>query len=250
MRLAGRTAIVTGGASGIGLSFAERFVAEGAKVVIADVRGAAAAAESLGDKDTCIGIEADVASEDSVGRMIEATLENFGQLDILINNAAISSTLKPTPFEMTSLDDWERIFRINTFGTFLCCRAAAGPMRDAGRGRIINITSGTAFKGTPLMMPYVASKGAIISMTRALANELGGHNILVNAIAPGFTATDAMKRNTEFYSAAKDTAVATRALRREARSEDLVGAAVFLASDDSAFITGQILAVDGGSVYH
>lgn len=250
MRLAGRTAIVTGGASGIGFSFAERFVAEGAKVVIADVRGAAEAAEKLGGEDTCIGIEADVSSEDSVGRMIDATLAQFGQLDILINNAAISSTLKPTPFEMTSLKEWENIFRINTFGTFLCCRAAAEPMRAAGSGRIINITSGTAFKGTPLMMPYVASKGAIISMTRALANELGRNNILVNAIAPGFTETEAMKQNTEFYAAAKDVAVSTRALRREARPEDLVGAAVFLASDDSSFITGQILAVDGGSVYH
>lgn len=250
MRLAGRTAIITGGASGIGFAFAQRFVAEGARVVIADTTDAEPAAQTLGGSDTCLGLATDVACEDSVSRMAAAALEAFGRIDVLINNAAVSSTLKPKPFETTSLEEWDRIFRINTFGTFLCCRAVAQHMREQRRGRIINIASGTAFKGTPLMMPYLASKGAIISMTRALANELGAQNIQVNAIAPGFTATDAMKRNDDFYSAAKDVAVSTRALRREATPEDLVGAAVFLASDDSAFITGQILAVDGGSVYH
>lgn len=250
MKLQGQVAIVTGGASGIGYSFVKRFLHEGSKVIIADIAYAEQAAATLGNATNCLGITTDVTSQDGLTKMLDGALAAFGQVDVLVNNAAVSSTLELKPFEETSLDEWRGIFEVNVYGTFLACRAVSGYMRARGQGRIINLTSGTAFKGTPFMLPYLASKGAIISMTRALANELGNHNITVNAIAPGFTATEAMKKNAAFYGAAKDVAITTRALKREATAEDIVGAAVFLASADSAFITGQILTVDGGSVYH
>lgn len=250
MRLAGQTAVITGAASGLGHAFAERYLREGARVVIADIAGAETAAASLRSEGRCAGVETDVTSEASVLAMINQTLNVFGRIDILVNNAAISSVLALKPFEETTLEEWSRIFQVNTLGTFICSKAVAPVMRAQKGGRIINMTSGTAFKGTPMMMPYVASKGAIISMTRALSKELGEDNILVNAIAPGFTVTEAMKRNTAFYESARDVAIATRTLKRNASAEDIAGAAVFLASGDSAFITGQILAVDGGSVYH
>jgi NAD(P)-dependent dehydrogenase (short-subunit alcohol dehydrogenase family) len=247
----GKTAIVTGAGTGLGRAFAARLAADGANVVLADINGAEEAAQSLAHAGhDVLGLHVDVSAETSVSGMVETTLRRFGSVDILINNAAVSQTLKLTKFEELSLAEWQHMLAVNTVGVFLCCRAVAPHMRARKRGRIINVASGTAFKGAPFLLHYIASKGAVISMTRALARELGGDNITVNAISPGYTLTEGNLANTAFAAAHREAAIASRALPRDAWPEDLVGAVSFLASDDSAFITGQILAVDGGSVYH
>jgi len=251
MKLKDRVAIVTGGGSSIGLAIARRLAADGASVVIADIAGAEAAAASLTDSGyRALGVQTDVSSEAEVQRMMDATVDRFGKTDILVNNAAISKSLKMTPFEQLTVPEWRKILEVNTIGTFLCCRAAAPHMRAQKYGRIINVSSGTAFKGAPMMMHYVASKGAIISITRSLARELGKDNITVNAISPGYILSAGNYENPEFMQAVRSAAVASRALPRDGYEEDIVGSVSFLAGEDAAFITGQILAIDGGSVYH
>jgi NAD(P)-dependent dehydrogenase (short-subunit alcohol dehydrogenase family) len=245
MSVIGRTAIVTGAGTGLGLAFAARLVRDGANVVLADLKGAEAAAATLADAGhSAMGLDADVSSEASVRTMVEATLRRFGAIDILVNNAAVASTLKLTTFERLTVPDWQHVLAVNTIGVFLCCRAVAPHMRSRRQGRIVNVTSGTAFKGAPYLLHYVASKGAVISMTRALARELGGDNITVNAISPGYTLTEGNLANAEFLAAQREAAIASRALPRDAYPDDLVGAVAFLASDDARFITGQILAVE------
>lgn len=251
MRLAGRVAIVTGGGSSIGLAIARRLAADGAKIVIGDVANAEEAAAGLAQGGhAAIGVKADVSSEADVAAMVDAATRSFGTVDILVNNAAISKTLVMTPFEKLTLADWKRILEVNTIGVFLCCRAVAPLMRARKAGRIVNITSGTAFKGAPFIMHYVASKGAVMSMTKSLARELGPDHITVNAVSPGYTMSSGNLENPEFLKAQADMNRASRAIPRDEYEEDLVGAVSFLASDDAAFVTGQILAVDGGSVYH
>ena len=251
MRNKGKTAIVTGAGTGLGLAFAQRLAADGANVVLADLKGAEAAAADLAQAGhNALGLQADVSSEASVSSMVETALQRFGAIDILVNNAAVSQTLKLTRFEELSVAEWQQVLAVNTIGVFLCCRAVAPHMRARKRGRIINVTSGTAFKGAPFLLHYVASKGGVMSMTRALARELGDDNITVNAISPGYTLTEGNLANAAFAAAHREAAVASRALPREAYPDDLVGTLSFLASDDAAFITGQILAIDGGSVYH
>ncbi len=251
MKLKGRVAIVTGGASSIGLAITRRLAADGASVVIADIAGAdTAAADLVRAGYDAIGIETDVSLEDSVQRMADLAMEKYGRVDILVNNAAISKSLSVTPFQDLTVADWRRILDVNTIGVFLCCRAVAAAMRSQKSGRIINLTSGSAFKGVPFILHYVASKGAVMSMTRALAREMGPDNITVNAISPGFTMSSGNLENPEFTAAQRQREIAGRAIPRDEHEEDIVGSISFLASDDAAFITGQILAVDGGSVYH
>jgi NAD(P)-dependent dehydrogenase (short-subunit alcohol dehydrogenase family) len=250
MKLKDRVAIVTGGGSSIGLAFARRLAADGASLVIADIANAEEAARGLGNATPAIGIRTDVSSESDVQAMMDATIARFGKIDILVNNAAISKTLKAKPFEQLSVAEWRRILDVNTIGTFLTCRAAAPHMRERKYGRIINVTSGTAFKGAPFIMHYVASKGAVMSMTKSLARELGPDNITVNAISPGYMLSAGNFENPEFMEQNRGMAIASRALPRDGYEDDLVGSVSFLASDDAGFISGQILAVDGGSVYH
>ena len=197
-----------------------------------------------------MAIDADVSSEDSVAGMAERTIDRFGRIDILVNNAAVSASLALKPFEALTVAEWRRVLDVNTIGVFLCCRAVASHMRARKSGRIVNITSGTAFKGAPFLLHYVASKGAVMSMTRSLARELGTDNITVNAVSPGYTLSEGNLANADFLSAHRQAAIAGRVLQRDAYPEDLVGAVAFLASDDAAFMSGQILAVDGGSVFH
>ena len=251
MKLAGKTAIVTGGAMGIGPAFADGLAAEGANIVSADQTGAEAAAAEMTEAGfTALGIACDVSSEEETRRMAAQSVESFGAIDVLINNAGIYSSLAPQPFEEQTAEEWRKILDVNVVGTFLCCQAVVAQMRAQGGGRIINLSSGTPFKGVPYLLHYVASKGAINAITKALAKELGGDGILVNGIAPGFTLSDGVMANPVQLEKLKEISLQARVIQRDQVPSDLVGAAVYFASADSAFVTGQTLVVDGGAYFH
>ncbi len=249
MRLKDRVAIVTGAASGIGKALAARLARDGAAVVVADIRNPEAAAAEIANATGArtLGLKVDVSSERDAARMAEETVKALGRIDILVNNAALFSTLEARPFEQIEADEWRKVMEVNTLGVFLCCRACVPYMRKAGGGRIINLASGAPLKGVPWHLHYVSSKGAVIALTRALAREVGKDGITVNSLAPGFTLSEGVLRNTEFMSKFRDGVRGTRAIPRDEHPDDLVGAVSFLASEDAAFITGQTLVVDGGS---
>lgn len=250
-RLAGKVAIVTGAATGIGRAIVERMAADGAAVVMADINDATPVLAALRHGGArAIAARTDVADEASVADLVKLTVAEFGRVDILVNNAAIAASIQLRPFEQITVAQWRRMQDVNAMGPFLCARAVAPLMRAQKSGRIVNITSGTAFKGAPFMLDYVASKGALMTMTRSLARELGPDFVTVNAVSPGYTLSEGNLANTDFLDTYRSAAVATRALPRDAWPADIVGAVAFLASNDAAFISGQILAVDGGSVYH
>jgi NAD(P)-dependent dehydrogenase (short-subunit alcohol dehydrogenase family) len=248
MRLKGKVAIVTGAGGGIGKALAMRLAQDGASIVIADLQKFDQAAAEIAKKTGArtLGIETDVAHEAQVERMASQAISTFGRIDILVNNAAIFSSLELRSFEKISAAEWRKVMDVNTLGVFLCCRACAPHMRAAGGGRIINLASGAPLKGVPLFLHYVSSKGAVIAMTRGLARELGKDKITVNALAPGFTLSENVLNSAE-HKKQGAASVAARAIQREETPDDLVGAVSFLASDDAAFITGQTLVVDGGS---
>ena len=251
MKFADKVAIVTGAQTGIGLAIAQRLAGEGAAVVLADIADATPQARELQTAGArSLALKVDVAEEQSVHGMVERTLLEFGRIDVLVNNAAIAASIQLRAFEEISVSEWRRMQDVNAMGPFLCTRAVAPHMRRQQSGRIINITSGTAFKGAPFMLDYVASKGALMTMTRSLARELGRDFITVNAVSPGCTLSEGNLRNKEFLASYRESAIATRALPRDGWPADIAGAVAFLASDDASFISGQILAVDGGSVYH
>jgi NAD(P)-dependent dehydrogenase (short-subunit alcohol dehydrogenase family) len=181
---------------------------------------------------------------------VHRTEDLFGRIDVLINNAGIYSSLTPKPFEELTPEEWRQVFDVNVIGVFLTCRAALPAFKRAGGGRIVNISSGVAFKGNPWMAHYVASKGAVISLTRALATELGRYHILVNSVAPGFTLSDGVHMNPALVAGVKEPSLRGRVLARDLVPADLVGAIEFFASAQAAFITGQTLVVDGGSYFH
>ncbi len=250
-QLDGQVSLVTGGGSGIGFAIAEGLCQRGASVVVADITGADVAAAELRECGYAAhGIDGDVTSESDVDRMVDTAVAEFGGLDILVNNAGIYASLTPQPFDALQISDWRRIFEVNVFGMFACCRSASRAMKSRGGGRIVNISSGVAFKGNPYMVHYVASKGAVISLTRALATEMGEYAILVNSIAPGFTLSENVLRNTTLVEGVKGPSLRNRVLARDMVPDDLVGAACFFAGPDSAFITGQTLVVDGGAYFH
>lgn len=243
-RLDGNVAIITGGRRGIGRAIADGLAAEGARIAILDVVGAEDAAAAY---DGGLGLSGDVSSETDVARMVEAVAAHFGRIDILVNNAAIFATLKMTPFTEIALDDWKRVLDVNVGGVFLMCRAVVPHLRRQGGGKIVNISSGSFFRGVPFMLHYVTSKAALIGLTRALARELGPDNIYVNAIAPGYTVTEAILEQDETHIQVGAASVNARAIPREQRPEDLVGSAIFLCGPESNFVTGQTFAVDGGA---
>jgi NAD(P)-dependent dehydrogenase (short-subunit alcohol dehydrogenase family) len=251
-RLDGRAAIVTGGAKGIGRHYSFALAAEGARVMIADIADGSEVAAEIAAKHGANSVASevcDVSDESAVKQLVARTLECFGQIDVLVNNAALYAPLHETKFTEIEVDLWDKVMAVNLRGPFLMAKHVAPEMAKRHYGKIINIGSGTAVRGIPWIMHYVTSKGGIMAMTRAMSRELGDDGIRVNTLMPGFTLSDTIvSENPGHVKTARDRAIASRALKRDEKPEDLLGTLIFLASADSDFITGQMIAVDGGNV--
>ena len=246
-RLDSKVAIVTGGARNIGAVYARTLAAEGARVVIADVLDGAPAARAIEEAGgQAVAVEVDVSREDDTLRMTETAMDAFGRIDILVNNAAIYLSINRRPFYEISAEEWDRVTAVNIKGVFLCAKAVFPHMRDQGGGKIINISSNTVMAGTPDFLHYIASKSALVGMTRSMARELGTHGINVNAIAPGLVEHEGQTVPGEISA----SRVRARSIQRRQTPEDLTGALLYLASPDSDFVTGQTLVVDGGDLLH
>ena len=243
--------LITGGAQGIGKTFAFELGKSGAKIALADIsqKVEETASETRSNGIECVGIRADISNEEDVKRMVEQTVREYGRVDALVNNAALFSGLVEKPFYDITVEEWDKVMAVNLRGMFLCCKAVFPQMKTQGRGKIINISSGTFLRGVAGLLHYVTSKGGVVGMTRALSREVGMYNITVNAIAPGLIVTEAAKtvhKNSEqFHSVIKQ-----RALGREEVPEDLAGTLIYLCSDASDFVTGQLIAVNGGDNLH
>jgi NAD(P)-dependent dehydrogenase (short-subunit alcohol dehydrogenase family) len=246
-QLDGRVAIVTGGAKGIGRAIADGLAAEGARIVIADLEGAEEAAASYPEG---IGLTVDVADEDAVGQMTTEVVERCGAIDILVNNAGLYASLAMRPFTSIPLEEWRRVMDVNVASMFLACRSVVPVMREQGGGSIVNISSGTPFRGVPFLLHYVTSKGAIVALTRALAKELGKDGVRVNCVAPGFTMSDGVKEHPEVIEQLRDVSIAARTIQRDQEPEDVVGAVVYFVSPAASFVTGQTIVIDGGQYFH
>ena len=247
--LAGKRVIVTGAAGGLGRAFALAFGEAGAKVLAADINpdGIAETAKLVGEAGgTGYSATVDVTSTESCRALAATAKAEMGGADVLVNNAAIYAGLERRPFMDIDEDVWDKVMAVNIKGVWQATRAIAPLMQEAGGGSIVNIASATVFSGSPQWMHYVASKGAVIAMTRVMAKELGGDNIRANVIAPGFTLTDASYGH---MADAKTYGVDRAALKRNAEVEDITGGALYLASDLSTFVTGQTLIIDGGKQF-
>jgi NAD(P)-dependent dehydrogenase (short-subunit alcohol dehydrogenase family) len=245
LNLGGRCAVITGAGGGLGREFALGFSRAGARVICADLDGVAAQATAdavVAQGGAALGVLVDVADEPSTAGMAAAALEAFGSIDVLVNNAAVYAGLQRAPFHEISVEDWDRVMAVNLRGPWLCAKACADGLRDGG-GSIVNVASATVLSGSPLWAHYVASKGAVIALSRVMARELGEHGVRVNTLAPGFTLTEASR---DLIEDADSYGVDRGAIRRGLQPGDMVGTAVFLASAASAMITGQTIVVDGG----
>jgi NAD(P)-dependent dehydrogenase (short-subunit alcohol dehydrogenase family) len=250
-RLAGKTAIVTGGARGIGRHYSQALAAQGARVMIADIEDGGDLVKEIAQAH---GAEAaafaacDVSDEQAVQALVAQTLDRFGQIDILVNNAALYAKLSPRNFNEWDVATWDRVMAVNARGPFLMVKHVAPHMMARRSGKIINIASGAPYKGVPRMLPYVSSKGAILAFTRSLSRELGPYGIAVNSLSPGYILSDTGLENVTHVEEERVPVRNSRAFKRDAYPEDLTGTLVFLASSDSDFITGQSIVVDGGAV--
>jgi NAD(P)-dependent dehydrogenase (short-subunit alcohol dehydrogenase family) len=245
--LDGKVAIVTGAAQGIGNAIAVGLAAEGARIVVADLNRAEDAARAFDDG---VGLTVDVADQEQVARMADEVVDRCGQIDILVNNAGLYASLAMRPFTEIPVDEWRQVMDVNVMSMFLTCRAVVPRMREQGGGRIVNISSGTPFRGVPFLLHYVTSKGAIVAFTRALAKELGKDDVLVNCVAPGFTLSEGVREHPEVVAALREVSVSARTLQRDQQPEDVVGAVVFLCGPGASFITGQTMVIDGGQYFH
>jgi NAD(P)-dependent dehydrogenase (short-subunit alcohol dehydrogenase family) len=242
-----RVVIITGAGQGIGRAFAKAFAMAGARAVIAErnEKSAAAVAEEILKADgQALAVTTDVADPASIAEMIEVVEDEYGRIDVLINNAGLFSTLEMRPFDQIPLEEWEEVLRVNLTGPFLCARAVLPAMRRANWGRIINIGSGAVRLGRPNYLHYIASKAALAGMSLSMARELGPDGITVNAILPGATFTEIERKTVTPQQ--KERIVSMQCIPRAETPQDLVGAALFLASEASAFVTGQTLNLDGG----
>lgn len=250
-RLSGRVAIVTGSAQGIGSRYAQALASEGAAVVCADIIDASMVVDSIISRGgKAIKALLDVTSSESARQMAELTFETFGKIDILVNNAGLFTNLALQPFEEITSSEWDKVMAVNVRGPFECAKAVLPFMRNQSYGKIVNIASGTVFKGAPMLLHYVSSKGAVVAMTRSMARELGDYGIRVNTLAPGLTASENTLSNPAWQGAVSANNIASRAIKREVTPEDLCGSLVYLVSQASDFVTGQVIVVDGGSVMH
>jgi NAD(P)-dependent dehydrogenase (short-subunit alcohol dehydrogenase family) len=250
-RLDGKTAIVTGGARGIGRHYSRALAAEGARVMIADIADGAALAEEIAGRhgaNSSASMMFDVSDETAVKGLVAQTIARFGQIDILVNNAALYSTLSPRNFNEWDAALWDKVMAVNVRGPYLMVRHVAPHMIERRGGKIINIASGAAYKGVPRMLPYVTSKGAMLAFTRSLSRELGEYGIAVNSLSPGYILSDTGLENSGHVEEERVPVRNSRAFKRDGYPDDLLGALIFLASSDSDFVTGQSLVVDGGSV--
>jgi 3-oxoacyl-[acyl-carrier protein] reductase len=252
--LAGRVVIVTGGGAGIGRVYGEHLAQAGAHVVLADIDGDAAAAAAQAIRDAggqALGLRCDIADEASVRATVAATIERFGRVDGLVNNAALMSSLPRGAWHEITVADWDRVMAVNTRGLFLCCREVWPHMKRQGGGKIVNISSNRVFDGTPNRLHYTTSKAGVIGFTRALAREVGADHICVNAVAPGYTESDTQLATSDPAYARKMAELnARKAIPRTQVPTDLVGAVLFLLSPASDFLSGQTVNVDGGFVMH
>ncbi len=251
MQLKDRVAIVTGAARGIGQAYCLALAREGAKVVAVDILSCDETVTKVKEAGgEALGIVTDVASEPSTQAMAAQTVQQFGRIDTLVNNAAFFGKL--TPFDQISEAEWDRVMAVNVKGLWLCSKAVIPTMKQQGKGKIINISSATIWMGMPLFLHYVASKGAVFAFTRALARELAGTGINVNTITPGYTMTEAALNiaDPETVESFKRQLLDMQIVKRNEEPEDLAGTVIFLASDASDFITGQTLNVDGGLTHH
>jgi NAD(P)-dependent dehydrogenase (short-subunit alcohol dehydrogenase family) len=249
-RLSGRVALVTGGAKGIGRHYSSALAAEGARVMIADIADGKDLAGEIANKHGANSVASevfDVSDEAQVKRLVAKTIERFGKIDILVNNAALYAPLPTLKVSDIDVELWDKVMAINIRGPFLMVKHVAPHMIAQKSGKIVNIGSGTVARGIPEFSHYVTSKGAVTAFTRAISRELGEHGICVNTLAPGYTLSDTGLTNVVHVEKSRAAAVQRRAIKRDEYPEDLLGTLIFLCSSDSDFMTGQVLAVDGGA---
>jgi len=248
MRLKDKVAIVTGAAQGIGAAYARGLAKEGAAIAVVDILDPNPTVKAIQDSGgKALALKIDVSDEKQTQDMAKKTLDAFGRIDILINNAAIYGTIVRKKFEEITVEEWDKLYAVNVKGILLGVKAVAPQMKAQQSGKIINATSSTFFKGNEDFLHYVSSKGAVVAMTRSLARELGEYNVNVNAIAPGQTLSEAnLKRGDKVDS----NSLRIRLLKKRLYPEDLVGTIIYLSSPDSDMMTGQVLLVDGGTAFH
>jgi 3-oxoacyl-[acyl-carrier protein] reductase len=247
MKLKHKVAIITGAGQGLGAAYARKFCVEGAKVVMADINEAALrkVEQELHAKGyEALAFPADVSQESNTEYLAQTTMERYGRIDILVNNAAVFSTIKLKPMEEITVEEWDGLMSVNLRGVFLCTKAVIPYMKTQKRGKIINVSSATVFMGKPYYIHYVTSKSGIIGFTRALAREVGDWNIQVNCLTPGYTETEIPRGTTTAEQ--KEAIVRHQCMKRIGTPHDLVGIMVFLASADSDFMSGQTVNIDGG----
>jgi 3-oxoacyl-[acyl-carrier protein] reductase len=254
MDKARKNIIITGAAGGLGQAFALNFAKRGAAIAavdMADCSKTVALVKEAGGE--CVGISADVTKDASVAAMCAEADATLGGIDGLVNNAAIYAGLKMAPFDQIDEKDWDRVFAVNVKGVWLCSKAVLPYLKKRGGGSIVNISSASILEGNPYFAHYVASKGAVWALTRSISRNAGEYGIRVNSVTPGYTMTDASKGlagDPESFKKNYEDNIAARAIQRAMDAVDVVGAVWFMMKDDSAFITGQNLNVDGGSIHY
>ncbi len=253
MKLKDKVVIITGAGQGIGKMYATKLAQEGAKIVIAEINldnANAVAREIEGQGGDVLVVQTDVSDEKSTQKMADETVKAFDRIDVLINNAAIYYGIGFKPYDAISVEDWDRLMAVNVKGSWLCIKAVVPQMKKQKKGKIINVSSATWLMGIPYMLHYVTSKAAVVGMVRAISREIGEFGININAVSPGLTMTEASLTLPGQPPNLDKMISEQTAMKRNEQPEDLVGTIIFLSSDGSDFITGQLINVDGGWALH